>query len=545
MASLSESSNPLNVSQVNFSKAVLDQSTRLGQFAASLTIPQIIALILGSLLFIPSLTQKKIQVHGAPVHGRRWWFEPTLWLQSRFTFGAREIVASGYKKVFKTRPFVVKRYDVDITVMPNKYLEELRLIPPTKLSAVKAQVSNLGHKWTKTTIMTESNLHFRVIQNKLIAELPKYLDIAKTELEYAWPIDVPNPEDWQEVDMQQMMRMLVARMSAKVFMGYPACRDPEWLRLSIDFSLDMFTAAFTLRMFPPWTHPLVAHLIPARYKIKRNLQSAQRILTPLMKRHEDAIKRRNAGEQVEEEDTLLNWMMDHGTEDERRVDKMSTRQAILTLASIHTTSMAVANILFDLCAYPEWFPVLREEIDEITEELGPIGSSPESGAKQWLPRLEKLDSFFIESQRVNPPILLGPQREALEPLTLKDGTYIPKGSRISWAGHHHMNDPAITPNPEAFDPMRSYRKRHASPDQMNKHLAGQTSPDNLAFGYGKLACPGRAFSVGEIKLILARLIRQYDFKFPEGKTRPLNMYADENVFPDPEGRIVMRRRKEE
>ena len=42
--------------------------------------------------------------------------------------------------------------------------------------------------------MTESNLHFRVIQNKLIAELPKYLDIAKTELEYAWPIDVPNPE---------------------------------------------------------------------------------------------------------------------------------------------------------------------------------------------------------------------------------------------------------------------------------------------------------------------------------------------------------------
>ena len=42
---------------------------------------------------------------------------------------------------FKDRPFVVKRYDVDITVMPNRHLEELRLIPPTKLSGVRAQVA--------------------------------------------------------------------------------------------------------------------------------------------------------------------------------------------------------------------------------------------------------------------------------------------------------------------------------------------------------------------------------------------------------------------
>ena len=42
--------------------------------------------------------------------------------------------------------------------------------------------------------MIESNLHFRVLQNKLTAELPKYLDIAKTELDYGWPIDIPQPD---------------------------------------------------------------------------------------------------------------------------------------------------------------------------------------------------------------------------------------------------------------------------------------------------------------------------------------------------------------
>jgi hypothetical protein len=43
-------------------------------------------------------------------------------------------------------------------------------------------------------LMIESNLHFRVLQNKLTAELPKFLDIAKTEMEYGWPIDIPQPE---------------------------------------------------------------------------------------------------------------------------------------------------------------------------------------------------------------------------------------------------------------------------------------------------------------------------------------------------------------
>ncbi|KAI2637164.1 cytochrome P450 [Hypomontagnella submonticulosa] len=510
----------------------------LRQPITSLGYVRIVGALLGGLwLSLLLFGRRQLKVAGAPICGHRWWWEPKFITQSRFTFGARGIITAGYQK-FKHRPFVVRRFDVDITVLPNKYLSELRLVPPTQLSA------NLGHKWTHTTIMTESNLHFRVIQNKLTAELPKYLDIAKEELDYGWNIEVPHSQEWQEVDIQQVIRMLVARLSAKVFMGYPACRNMEWLKLSVDFSVDMFTAAFTLRMFPPWTHPVIAHLIPARYRIKRSLKIAERIIRPLMNTHQAAVQKRAAGERVEEDDTLLNWMMDHGDERENEPKNMSTRQVILTLASIHTTSMAVANILFDLCARPEWFPILREEVSQITDELGPIGSGPNSGAKDWLPRLEKLDSFLVESQRLNPPVLLGPQRVALESLTLKDGTHIPAGSRIAWAGHHHLNDPSVTATPELFDPMRSYRKRHSSPDNMNKHLAGQTSTDNVTFGYGKLACPGRAFSVGEIKLILARLIHQFEFKFPDGKSRPLTMYADENVFADPNGRVMMRIRQQ-
>jgi hypothetical protein len=62
------------------------------------------------------------------------------------------------------------------------------------MPCIDVGVQNLVHKWTYTTLMIESNLHFRVLQNKLTAELPKYLDIAKTELEHGWLLDIPQPD---------------------------------------------------------------------------------------------------------------------------------------------------------------------------------------------------------------------------------------------------------------------------------------------------------------------------------------------------------------
>ncbi|KAI1359870.1 cytochrome P450 [Xylaria arbuscula] len=453
----------------------------------------------------------------------------------------QESVANG--KQYKDRPFVVKRFDINFNVLPNKYLEELRLVPETILD--QAQVQNIGHKWTDTTVVTESRLHFRTVQNTLATELSKYLDLAKEELDDTWGFYVPKINDkWQDIDITKIVRMLVASSSAKVFVGYPACRNEEWLKLSVDYTMDVFQMALTIRLFPYWLQPIVAPLIPARYRIAKHINLAYRVLTPLIEQHADAVRRRKCGEQVDEEPTLFNWMIDHGTYDENRLEKVVRRHLLLTLASTHTTVGVLISILFDICAHPEWIPVLREEIEDITKELGPMGSNPNITLKQWLQRLEKLDSFFNESRRVNPLVVLAPQRTALTNVTLKDGTVIPKGARIGFASASHMNDASVNPNPETFDPMRSYNKRHASPDQRNKYLADQTSPDNLTWGYGKLACPGRHFAVNVTKLILAKLLMEYDFKFPENVTSgPKVFFADELLFADPSAKITIRRRR--
>lgn len=126
------------------------------------------------------------------------------------------------------------------------------------------------------------------------------------------------------------------------------------------------------------------------------------------------------------------------------------------------------------------------------------------------------------------------------PITLKDGTHIPAGTRVTCANADILND--NTPSPSSFDPMRAYRKRYQS-GELNKHQAGQTEKENLHFGYGKQACPGRFFAVGEIKLVLVRLLNEFDFKYPSGKSRPRNFFADENVFPDPRARLLMRKKR--
>jgi cytochrome P450 len=38
----------------------------------------------------------------------------------------------------------------------------------------------------------------------------------------------------------------------------------------------------------------------------------------------------------------------------------------------------------------------------------------------------------------------------------------------------------------------------------------------MSFGFGRHACPGRFFAANEIKLILSRILLDYDIKMPDG-----------------------------
>jgi cytochrome P450 len=346
-------------------------------------------------------------------------------------------------------------------------------------------------------------------------------------------------------NIEEVMRRLMARITAKIFMGDTASRDPSWINISVGFSVDLFESSFGIKMFPPWTYPFIVWLIPARYRVRRQLAATRQMVDKLLQRLNDAQARRRQGETVDEEDTLLNWMVENGKPWENTVPQMAARLCVLAMASIHTTAATLANVVYELCAHPEWIPVLQEEIDTIAQDLGKPDdnlASEGSTSKQWCERLEKLDSFIMESQRHNPVMILNPQRLATEPIMLSGGVYIPAGTRLAFANHEHHMDPRTHPDPAVFDPLRSYRKRHAAANQRHLHLADQTHPSALSFGYGNQACAGRHFAVAVMKLIMARMLYEFDFRFPEGQGMPENRYVDENVYKDLGARVEMRRR---
>ena len=76
----------------------------------------------------------------------------------------------------------------------------------------------------------------------------------------------------------------------------------------------------------------------------------------------------------------------------------------------------------------------------------------------------------------------------------------------------------------------------------NKHAMAVPDKERLVFGHGKQACPGRFFAVNEMKMILARFLIGYEFKYPEGKSRPRNFFLEEYIIPDPRAKLMMRNR---
>lgn len=61
------------------------------------------------------------------------------------------------------------------------------------------------------------------------------------------------------------------------------------------------------------------------------------------------------------------------------------------------------------------------------------------------------------------------------------------------------------------------------------------------FGYGAHVCPGRFYAVKKAKLVLGRLIRNYEFKWDGNvKVRPSNVSIEARTVLSPDARILIR-----
>jgi cytochrome P450 len=134
-------------------------------------------------------------------------------------------------------------------------------------------------------------------------------------------------------------------------------------------------------------------------------------------------------------------------------------------------------------------------------------------------------------------------RVAHEKVILSDGTVIPKGAHLC-VPNVRTYDPAFYDNPHEFNGRRFYDLRK-EPGNDSKHQFVTTDDSYIPFGHGKSACPGRFFASNEIKIVLAHLLLQYDFKFPDDQGRPKGLSHGPDCMTDPKARILFKARTPE
>ena len=71
-----------------------------------------------------------------------------------------------------------------------------------------------------------------------------------------------------------------------------------------------------------------------------------------------------------------------------------------------------------------------------------------------------------------------------------------------------------------------------------------TDENHAHFGHGRYACPGRYVASMEIKMVVARLLMDYEWKFPEGSGKPKQLSLLEFNFSDPSAKIMIREKKQ-
>lgn len=198
---------------------------------------------------------------------------------------------------------------------------------------------------------------------------------------------------------------------------------------------------------------------------------------------------------VEETEDFLSLLMNAGREEGRPLTDEEIIDNLLTfLAAGHeTTARTLAWTLFILSRDPRAMARIRDELASASLE-------PE-GAADWADALPYLEAALKESMRLYPAAAMltrlarGP--DEICGRAIKAGTEI---VTATWVLHRHR---ALWDEPDAFRPERFLG---AAAEKIARTAY-------LPFGAGPRVCIGASFSMQEMMIVLAILLRRFDFAF--------------------------------
>lgn len=284
-------------------------------------------------------------------------------------------------------------------------LDQINNLPDDQISFRKATYENMLGKYT--SIGTHHPYVLEAIKIDLTRNISKTLSCLQDEVTFAVDTEFGVCDGWTAVKVRGKLVNTVARISARVFVGLPLCRDEEWLKTTIKFTDDINNARKTISKYSLFLRPFIAPFLPECRQLTLNRRRGGKMLAPVVAAIIKSQSSRSTNSHCKEGSTsldsngqynLASWILGHyKTNEKPSAELIAEEQLLVSFAAIQTTSLTAAQALFDLASYPEYITELRAEINQVASEE-PDGKL----TKNSMPKLRKLDSFIKESQRMHP-----------------------------------------------------------------------------------------------------------------------------------------------
>ncbi|KAI0835933.1 cytochrome P450 [Hypoxylon sp. FL0890] len=473
------------------------------------------------------------------------------------------LLNEGYRKYSKNNQTYVLPYYINgpQVIIPNSQIGWLLEQPDSVLSQERVNRQFLQADYT----FFHANLvgppvHPDVIKHQLTRKIDTFADNIVEEvnlcLEETWGLDA---EEWREVKVYDTMLILIARLSTRVFVGLPLCRNLVFLKACTEFIRKVALAAAAISLFPSFLKPLVAPIFTLYDRIQYHRCS--RYIMPIILDRLNSMKTPEPEEKLYSQNSndYIQWAIDHALAKpvvnpmELYPRVIACRFSVLAFAAIQSSVITLTNTLFDLAASPECATSLTSMHDEVVRETAFTSKAPDHQPKQNLPRstwskaslsrMTHVDSALRESLRLNGFVERGIMKMAVAPegVTLPDGSHIPYGTKVGVSGYSIHHDEDIYPNANRYDAFRFARGDTSGSERNEPQGLINTSEKFLGFSHGSHSCPGRFFAANQLKIALAHIALLYEIEpIPE---RPVNKWFFGHIAPPMHETLRVRRRR--
>ncbi|KAI0444322.1 cytochrome P450 [Xylaria telfairii] len=460
---------------------------------------------------------------------RLFYFEPSLFARLRWCLWAREILDAADEKA-SGHPYILARGDKDLVVLPASLIPEMNRMSANTLNSRQSHAFTLLGDLTGMRVVEKTSYHVRMLLGRISPALPELFAPTATRISSAMSREFTSSDEWVVFKPLPATVRCFSEGIALALFGAKMVENSRLVELTHELTTNVFQVAFVMRCIPSVLHPLCVWLLPAKWRMESNWRELGDFVKPAVRSQANIY----ANDSVQNVDpNLVSWMVKDGqTALERDPDVLTTLCGSVAAGSTYSIANFVCRALVDLVAHPDILDAVRAEIRSKGESIGGVWDLAA------VSDLEKLDSAMKETARLSPGTLLVYSRVVQQECTLA-GVKLQKGQFITISGPSRALDPTIFEKPRGYQGLRFCTKENI--EQHRARPFRSVDSEILTWGAGRWACPGRYIADMAAKILLVKLLDEWDFAFVNGK--PLGPNAvHEFVFFHPDNQMLTRRR---